>query len=155
MININVQNLKEVQKKFDTMLRRIENPKSEMEIIAGKAYKNVVQHFQNEEGKSGKWKGLAESSAKKRRPGMSQKKAAIKGIKSAVKLLQDTGRLRNSLRWRTLTNEIHVYTQIIYAAVHNFGYNKRNITQREFLWLDQQTIKSIYKSIVNFIKLNK
>lgn len=62
--------------------------------------------------------------------------------KRRPKILQDTGRLRNSVRARHTRTEAIVGTNVKYAAVHNFGYPKRNIPQRRFMGLNRgQRIK--------------
>ncbi len=134
MISVNIQNLEKVQSDFNAITQRLMNPQTGMEIVAGKGFKDVVDHFSEEESPDGKWQSL--------------KKPRKRG---GSKILQDTGRLRSSVRFRTLRDEAHIFTQVVYAGVHNFGYSKRNIPQRQFLWLSKEAIKSITETFKRFI----
>jgi phage gpG-like protein len=90
-------------------------------------YKDVMDHFGKEQGDTGSWKPL------KYRVG---------------KPLQDTGRLKNSIRPTNTKDTAVVGTNLVYAATHNYG--RDNIQQRKFLWLSKQIIEQITKIIGKF-----
>ena len=52
-----------------------------------------------------------------------------------AKILQNTGRLKRSIRSRNTKTEAIIGTNVKYAAVHNFGSRKKNIPQRRFMGL--------------------
>ncbi len=49
------------------------------------------------------------------------------------KILMDSGRLRNSIASAVLGNMVQIGTNVIYAAVQNFGWKEKNIPERRFL----------------------
>jgi phage virion morphogenesis protein len=135
MISIRTVGLTQVKENFEAMGKRCQNPTTMLEVIAQKGRKNVLQHFEKEMGDTGPWKPLSASRAKHKKGG--------KG-----KILQDTGRLRLSIRGRTKTNEAHVYTNVEYAKFHEFGIG---VPERRFMWLDATTIRNIILMLKNFL----
>jgi len=91
-------------------------------------YRDIIQHFQREEGPQGKWTGL------KFRKG---------------KILQDTGRLRMSINFRTSGNQGYLGTNMIYAATHQFG--RGSIPARPFLWFTDKAKRNIEKEFMTYI----
>ena len=100
-----------------------------MKKIAGIAYQDVMLHFREERGPRGRWKRI-------KRPGM---------------ILQDKGTLRSSIQFKAEDNEAIVYTNLVYAAVHNFGYKPRNIAQRKFMYLSKEAINNIVDRFAKFL----
>lgn len=88
---------------------------SAMEILANEALKRVDQRFRSE---GPTWAKLKPSTLKRRRN------------LGSVKILQDTGRLRNSIVapqnapggiWAVAPNQIEVGSNLVYAATHQYG----------------------------------
>ena len=66
------------------------------------------------------WEPLSEVTIKKRR----------KGPRSGNdKILNDTGRLKNSITHNVLGNSVEVGTNVVYAAIHQFGAAKHSLGQ--------------------------
>ena len=139
MISVNVVGINEVRASFKRMRDRTSQPMTAMEIIAAKGWKDVIDHFSEEKSDFGSWPSL-----KRPRPS------------GGNKILQDTGRLRMSNRWRTVgSEEAHVFNQVEYAAVHNYGSQKKNIPQRKFLWLSDSARVSVQRTILRWIAEGK
>lgn len=108
--------------KLDSMNRAIEEENAIMEkryrrlkdtmelnkMVSMMAYRDVIEHFDLEQGPDGRWKKLEMSTIESRKHGGS-------------KPLQDTGRLKRSIRFRGTLTEAHVYTTLSYAGPHQFG----------------------------------
>jgi len=100
-------------------------------------FKDIIDHFSNEESPKGKWA---------KRKASTQKYYAKKGW-AGNKLLQLTGNLRKSLlpssgrvekRGRT---GVLLFTSVPYAAKHNYGLGKT--PKREFMWLSNKAADKI------------
>ncbi len=111
-----------------------------LDMIGAMGYQDVMEHFRDETGPRGRWKGIDP------RPKRKGQRAGV-----SDKVLQDTGLLRSSINFKTRGNEVHIFTKIIYAAVHNFGYAKRNIAQRKFLWLSKGALKRVTRKFKEYI----
>ena len=99
--------------------------------------------FRNEVDPDGKpWVGLKSRTIVSRYNSGLKKKKGRKAVRGRSKILQNIGRLRGSITARNTIAEAIVGTSIKYAAIHNFGYSKRNIPQRRFMGLSRdQRIK--------------
>lgn len=146
-MQLQVLNIDEVRKTFALIRERAVHPRTAMESIATVAWKDVMEHFRNEEGPDSKWAPLKPATIAARRKGRGT---------ASDKILQDTGRLRMSNRWRTLEDEAHIYTSIGYAGVHNNderGTGK--LPQRKFLWLSDKAKGLINRMILRWIREGK
>jgi phage gpG-like protein len=158
---VKLEGLSEVQKRFNNIQKRMQKPNTVLDLAAAKGWRNVIKHFRDERGPDGKWKDTKEavgfgSATLQRKPKKKQ------NLKKSDKLLQDTGRLRMSNRWRVLGNKAEVYNNTVYAATHNYGdtrnikvFGKKTVKatwpQREFMWLDDKTIDSIVKIFIKYL----
>lgn len=72
------------------------------------------------------------------------------------RILQDSGHLKNSINSFYNNKQAIVGTNVIYAAIHNFGGKNRRMKEalpaRPFLVLNDQAIEDIQENIENFIK---
>lgn len=48
-------------------------------------------------------------------------------------ILVDTARLRNSLHYRVTGHTFVISTDVVYAAVHNYGWPQRHIPRRQYI----------------------
>ncbi len=117
---IEVRGVKEAVDRIEK-ISRFEN--LNMGVVAAKMHKDVMEHFKAEQGPEGSWEP----------------------IERTGKILQDTGRLRASIKKTSKKHEAQVATNVIYAATHNFGDDKRNIKKREFMYLSDKSIEDIIK----------
>src|SRR3990167_4164652 len=119
MIAVQVKNMDNVIKRFSDMQKRAMAPAPAMSVITTKAYKHVIQHFEDERGPTWKWASL-------KGPRYFADIGKITDAprpKGKGKILQDQGMLRGSIKPRVLGNVGHVYTNKEYAAIHNYGGN--------------------------------
>ena len=125
---------------FNGMSQRAKNPKSVMAIVGAKAWRGVVDdNFRDEKDESGtRWQQLAAPRRGKRHKG-------------SHKLLQDTGFLRRSTGWKNSIDEAIVYNACKYAGVHNYGYKKRNIPKRQFMYVNDKNMLYIMKTLTKYI----
>lgn len=112
----------------------------------GEGIKSDAQlRFKDSKDPYGKaWAALKASTLAARRKG--------KGSGSAKPLL-DTGRLRNSIASRLLSNGVEVGTNVKYAAIHNFGGQagrgrKTTIAQRAYIATQERGIPREYGEII-------
>ena len=94
-------------------------------------YKDVLTHFEREEGPDGKWerwKGGRSTRPTKR---------------GGSKMLQDTGRLRLSIQPSHSSESAVVGTNIEYAAIQNYGSSKKDHPAREFMWISDECVQKI------------
>lgn len=109
-------------------------------------YKDIIEHFDREEGEGGKkWK-KRKSSTQRAYTRLNKKN---KKYNPTNKLLQMTGTLRQSILSGKKTNVqnvgrrgILVFSKVKYSGVHNYGSTKKNIPKREFMWLSGKTVQN-------------
>ena len=138
-----------VVRTFINLDKRVKAVKSMYDItyLTGKISrdmkKEVDMRIRNEVDTEGKpWKGLKGNTIVSRYNSGLKKKRGRRAVKGRSRILSNTGRLRNSIRARNTRTEAIVGTNTKYAAIHNFGYPKRNIPQRRFMGLNRsQRIK--------------
>jgi phage gpG-like protein len=155
MLDIKVKGLERTIKKFKKMELRARNPKTVMETIAAKAWKSVVHSFRLEKDKDGvpwlEWKDPKTGSRVPVRP----------YGKGGSKLLQDTGRLRSSIRWKVRKKWVKIFTRVKYAKYHEQPKvdkakpKKKGIPKRSFMWIPDKTIKSLNIRLATYIKRGK
>jgi len=109
-----------LKKRLQKMRDNLSNPSPTMQKVSTLMFKDVLNHFGKEQGDQGSWTPL------KYRKG---------------KILQDTGRLRNSIKADNTKDSASVGTRLEYAATHNYG--RDNIPERKFLWLSKEMLKQI------------
>ena len=139
MISLKMDKLDKVTKTFEDMLRRCQDTTPVQKIIADKGRNDVIDHFEETKGPKSKWERLKNP----RKNGTS-------------KPLNDTGRLKGSINIKALKKEAHVFTNMKYAAIHNFGGKagrgkKVTIPQREFMWISKSARESMITTLVRFI----
>ena len=134
MLTVDVSALKVTKRRFEKMQERAKVPKTAMDLIGAKAFKDVINSFslqQDEEGRP--WKSLK----RKRKRGGSR-------------ILQDTGRLRSSIRWAASKEEARVFTKVKYAKFHEYG--TKNLPIRSFMWLSSKLRIKILADLLKYIK---
>lgn len=140
-ISIKVNGLNKVSKRFNEMKKRSENPNTISKVIAVKAWKEVLSHFKKELGKKGKWQPFKIG-------GRWTGKGQNRKFDSGAKLLQNTGRYRNSTLWKTGKNDIVVYNNTKYGKYHEFGKGRM---KRDIMWLPKNKIKEFIKTFEKYL----
>lgn len=130
-----------VQKALQDLGAGITNRTTLMETLAGTMANAVAQNF-TDGGRPDKWE------APKHRTGSP---------------LIDTGMLKNSITEMSDNDNAMVGTNIVYAAIHNFGGKIKRVTskgtkvevempQREFLNLTEQDEADVLEDVQNYFK---
>ena len=145
MVNVKFENLGNVTKRFNMMYTRATKNEPAMGVIAAKGYKNVIQHFSEQDGETGKWQMPKPATLRARANRANNKKS------SSILALVDTGLLRNRIRFRAINNEAHVYSCDVYAPTHQYGDPSRNIPQRKFMWIAKPVQKNMIRSLLDYI----
>jgi len=125
-----------VRRRLDRMAKRGLQPKDFQMFLGGKGFKEIMTNFQKEVGPSNKrWDRL--KSPRKR---------------GGSKVLQDTGRLRNSVKWRPIGNsDVMLWSNLKYAAAHNFGYPPHNLPQRKFMYVPNKFARAMAISFARYV----
>lgn len=140
-VSFQIDGLDICKARFKGMAERAKNPNEVMKIVAIKGWRGVVdQNFRDEKDRSGtKWEPLAAPRRGKRHKG-------------THKLLQDTGRLRQSTGFKNTIDEAMVFNDCKYARVHNFGSKKyERPVAREFMYISDATMLSIMKTMTKYL----
>jgi phage gpG-like protein len=142
MLVVDTSALKVVKRRFEDMKERAKVPRFAMDVIGAKAFKDVINSFsieQNEDG--GKWERWKKGSAR-----VSERPTKRGGSK----MLQDTGKLRNSIRWAANNTEARVFTKTKYAKFHEYG--TKYLPIRSFMWVNAKLRVKFLTELLNYIK---
>lgn len=141
--------IKEFIKNLDKNLKTVENGKQEyIGLLSAIVFKDLIKHFENESSPEGKWKPWSK---------IYKEHMEVRG-KGGNKILQDTGRLRQSFKptkWRKVSNGILWFNNaktskgFPYAFAHNEG--GKRLPKREFMWLSNSSINEISEKTLAFM----
>jgi len=130
-----------VIKRFKDMGERAKNPRTYMDVIGAKAWREVVKNFnlaQNEDGSDwAKWK-------------KGNKRVSVRPTKrGGNKILIDTGLLRTSIRWIANNVEARIFTKTKYAKYHDHG---KGTMHRSFMWIPDKLKLKFAMELLEWIK---
>lgn len=137
--------LKDLQKRSDQIHKR---DNAFVDTISMFVFQDIIAHFEKEQGSRGKWKAWSKVYAEHME----------KIGKGGNKILQDTGRLRQSFtpgQWRGRPAGIEWYNPaktksgFPYAAAHDQGGGK--LPKRDFMWLGKGAMDKIAKATAAFM----
>lgn len=152
----NAINLEFDAKKAEEFLKRLKRNKDSVDkrddayvsTISLFVFQDIINHFEKEQGPSGKWKAWSKVYAEH-----------METIgKGGNKILQDSGRLRQSFtpgQWRKRPAGIEWYNPaktkggFPYAAAHDEGGPK--LPQRRFMWLSDSAMNKISEATAAFL----
>lgn len=140
---------KEWQKFLKGLEKRNKKAKKKLApFLSPFVFKDVIEHFEKEEGPKGEWKEWSQSYDK-------QMTAKGKGLN---KKLQDTGKLRQSFKpsdYKTTSigiewfNDAKTKDGFPYAAAHDIGGPK--LPRRQFMWLSKKAMDKIAKASLKYL----
>jgi phage gpG-like protein len=114
--------------------------------FATRGFSDVINHFDDEKGQEGRWAPLKPSTLARRRKG--------RGAGSG-RILQDTGNLRRNFIPSNVEDKgatsIVFFNPTPYAATHDDGSSKRNIPQREFMWLSDKAVEDMLDIVMDLV----
>lgn len=123
------------------IVRELNNPGPALKITGQLAVRAVQRNFAAQRDPQGKpWARLSAATIERRR----NKK------KSSIRILIDTGRLRNSINYQSDSKEARVGTNVLYAPFHNFG--TRRMPQREFMGVTSEDETGIVNALNAYVK---
>lgn len=142
---------KRAEQFFDNLRRNVksvtERENKYVSSISPFVYRDVIEHFEAEKGPKGRWRGWSKI----------YRDRMIKRGKGGNKILQDSGRLRNTFKptnWRKSSEGLFWYNNaktksgFPYAFAHDTGGPK--LPKREFMWLSDKAMKNISKVTAAF-----
>ncbi len=142
----------EVTDFLNDLTSRLENVKDGerkyIGLLSAIVYGDVMGHFKGERGSAGPWAKWSKSY---------RKQMEAKG-RGSNKILQFTGKLRNSFKPTNVNmsnagpvwfNDAQTRTGFPYAAAHDNGGPK--LPQRDFMWLSDSAVESISEKTLQFM----
>lgn len=122
-----------------------------MDVIAQKGYTKVIEHFAKEEGPNGKWgkwrKTLPNGSVR-----IYNERPTKRG---GTKLLQDTGRLRESIVARGYKKSAEIFAEPSNYAGTNYSSwldkGTKKMIARKFMWLRSEDRAQYSEDILKYI----
>ena len=116
-VSVKVEGLDKVRKKLKVTTEKLSDMRKFWSSVGMYVQKQTIkERFDKEQTPDGqKWKPLAPATIKAR------KKRHKKGN---MKILQDTGELRRSIKYEADTNSVKVGSNLVYARTHQFGRGK-------------------------------
>ena len=137
-----IEEIKKLQNKLKSLKLSSSEERDILEAIGTEIETQIEERFENQRDVSGnKWKDISQKTRE-----YYNKKGIVGSILSRTRQLRDTieSQVNNS---QLLTGATKVY-----AAVHNFGDDSRNIPQREFLGLSSDNYADIENIINEFLE---
>ena len=129
MISVKFSRLDIAKRSFKNMENRLKNSKPGMDEIAARAWKDVQDHFRLEEGGDNKpwpkWQRMTKTGRKRY--------SSRPTKRGGNKLLQDSGLLKNTIRFKSTSRDAIVYVYTKYGKFHQTG--TRKMERRKFMWL--------------------
>lgn len=126
-----------------------ERDKAVVGLLSAIVYRDVIRHFEREEGPDGRWKAWSASYTK-----------FMSSIgRSNNRILQFSGRLRSafaptniktSADGITWFNNAKTSNGFPYAAAHDEGGGR--LPQRQFMWLSDEALSDIEDEIIKFLE---
>lgn len=144
-ISVKVEGLDKVRKKLKVTTEKLKDMRQFWSSVGMYVQKQTIkERFDKEQTPDGqKWKPLAPATIKHR---MKRHK------KGNMKILQDTGELRRSVKYEADTHSVKVGSNLIYARTHQFGRDK--IPARPFLGVTDNEKQHITSMFTQYLKRN-
>ncbi|MBQ6664922.1 MAG: phage virion morphogenesis protein [Synergistaceae bacterium] len=142
-INIHVDGINKLRQKLNLTADKLQSMRTFWELVGMYIQRQTTrERFGKEQSPDGtKWKKLASSTIKHR----------MKRHKNGnMKILQDTGALRQSIAFEAGDNSVKVGSKLKYARTHQFG--RGNIPARPFLGVTDSEKKHITDMFRAYIK---
>lgn len=133
---------------LNTKLDEVKGRKSRyVGLLSAIVYRDVIQHFEGEQGSEGPWKQWSNS----------YKAQMQERGKGGNKILQDTGRLRNSFKPTNTKTSSKGITWFNDAQVKSFPYAYAHDTggpilpKRDFMWLSDDAMEDVVNQTLAFM----
>lgn len=137
-----IEEIKKLQDKLKSLKLSSSEERDILEAIGTEIETQIEERFENQRDVSGnKWKDIAQKT---------KEYYNKKGIVGSI--LSRTRQLRDTIESQVNNGQLLTGATKVYAAVHNFGDNSRNIPQREFLGLSSDNYADIENIINEFLE---
>lgn len=142
-IDVRIEGLNKLQNKLSDITNKLKGAKQFYSSVGAYIQRQTIkERFDKEQTPEGeKWKPLKPSTIKARNK---------RHKTSRMKILQDTGELRRSIKYEADNEKVKVGSNLIYARTHQFGRDK--IPARPFLGVTKQERQHIVKMLTQYIK---
>ncbi|SFM68021.1 phage virion morphogenesis protein [Thermodesulforhabdus norvegica] len=154
MITLEVDD-REVKDLLAKLQARMHNLRPVMEEIGELIVSSVIENFEREGryAEEGSWKGG--SKRWKRLSPVTEELRRRRGHWPG-KILTESGRLRSSIHYSAGSNEVTVGTNVVYAAIHQFGGkagrgHKVEIPARPYLVVQDEDLEAIEEIIIDYL----
>ena len=138
-----IEEIKKLQDKLKNLKLSSSEERDILEAIGTEIETQIEERFENQRDVSGnKWKDISQKTRE-----YYNKKGGIVGS-----ILSRTRQLRDTIESQVNNSQLLTGATKVYAAVHNFGDNSRNIPQREFLGLSSYNYADIENIINEFLE---
>lgn len=133
----------EARKLLNELRDRMGNIEPVMDAVGQVYLSGVLQRFVDQKAPDGTpWKPLSPVTLDRRRK---------KG--RGAQILRDTGRLMNSLSYKTSGNTVTVFTNVKYAGTHQYGFKK--IPARPFLGINDADNDAVLEVMNGYLQANQ
>ncbi|MEI0606863.1 phage virion morphogenesis protein [Brachyspira pulli] len=138
-----IEEIKKLQDKLKSLKLSSSEERDILEAIGTEIETQIEERFENQRDVSGnKWQDISQKTKE-----YYNKKGGIVGS-----ILSRTRQLRDTIESQVNNGQLLTGATKVYAAVHNFGNNSRNIPQREFLGLSSDNYEDIENIINEFLE---
>lgn len=137
---------------FKAVSDGVKNPKPYLRAaFSTRGFSDIIKHFEAQRGPNGAWK--PRSPETQRAYARLNKKHAK--YNPTNKLLQLSGNMRRNFLPGNIEdhgqNAIVFFNPTPYAAAHDDGSNKRNIPQREFMYLTDKAVDDMLNIVMDLV----
>lgn len=137
-----IEEIKKLQDKLKSLKLSSSEERDILEAIGTEIETQIEERFENQRDVSGnKWQDIAQKT---------KEYYNKKGIVGSI--LSRTRQLRDTIESQVNNGQLLTGATKVYAAVHNFGDDSRNIPQREFLGLSSDNYEDIENIINEFLE---
>ena len=138
-----IEEIKKLQDKLKNLKLSSSEEKDILDAIGTEIETQIEERFENQRDVSGnKWQDISQKTKE-----YYNKKGGIVGS-----ILSRTRQLRDTIESQVNNSQLLTGATKVYAAVHNFGDDSRNIPQREFLGLSSNNYADIENIINEFLE---
>jgi phage gpG-like protein len=135
-MSIKIEGLNELRNKLVKVSEKTNNPAEVYKEIAVKMWREQMDHFDKESDEYGEWQPLKASTIAQRKKGY-------------AKILQDTGRLKNSITYGADKKGAWVKDGVNYGIYHNSDEPRNKLPKRKFLFITDEfaeQMKELFES---------
>ena len=138
-----IEEIKKLQDKLKNLKLSSSEERDILKAIGTEIETQIEERFENQRDVSGnKWQYISQKTRE-----YYNKKGGIVGS-----ILSRTRQLRDTIESQVNNSQLLTGATKVYAAVHNFGDDSRNIPQREFLGLSSDNYADIENIINEFLE---